>query len=143
MGVFRGLQKSSPPSPSTGQNLPWTCQCSFSPSPFLLTKVGHISSSLRQVFLAYYIICISRSSSIKVRYGLVARICRSHSRVSSLLQRSAGKARVRFPVSETFLFLFCAYFWVRKWVGISFCWANRCAGMTWKLWKANYASDRL
>jgi hypothetical protein len=38
-----------------------------------------------------------------IRYGLVARICRSHQ--SSSLP-SAGKARVRFPVSE--YLVFCA-----------------------------------
>jgi len=39
-----------------------------------------------------------------IRYGLVARICRSH-------QRVAGKARVQFPVSEIIFFaLFSPFF---------------------------------
>ena len=74
--------------------------------------------------ISFYILPVFLSSSINFRYGLVARICRSHRRVSSLLQRSAGKARVRFPVSETILLFFFASLWVRGWVGISFCQSN-------------------
>ena len=58
----------------------------------------------------FYILSVSCPPSINFRYGLVARICRSHRRVSSLSQRSAGKARVRFPVSETILLFFFASF---------------------------------
>jgi hypothetical protein len=57
-----------------------------------------------------------------IRYGLVARICRSHQ--SSSLP-SAGKARVRFPVSETVFLPLESFLWCGVVVvvqsGIDFC----------------------
>ena len=47
-----------------------------------------------------------------IRYGLVARICRSH-------QRVAGKARVQFPVSEIIFFaLFSPFFRLCRRAGV-------------------------
>jgi hypothetical protein len=54
-----------------------------------------------------YIFYLALLSSNHIRYGLVARICRSHQ--SSSLP-SAGKARVRFPVSEFLLFALVLYY---------------------------------
>ena len=74
-------------------------------SAFLTRWLSYIlpfrTASLTGIY-HHNIIVYTSHFSIKVRYGLVARICRSHSRVSSLY--SAGKARVRFPVSEYHLF---------------------------------------
>jgi hypothetical protein len=64
--------------------------------------------SASMIRMAHYIMAKFECLHQFIRYGLVARICRSHQ--SSSLP-SAGKARVRFPVSESFFLPFEHILW--------------------------------
>jgi len=90
------LSKKIFPSPPLS-NLP----DSPAPRAFLQTQdLGTVGLAVPALLNAsIYRLILLPSISQDIRYGLVARICRSHQ--SSSLP-SAGKARVRFPVSESF-----------------------------------------